>query len=253
MSWALACFFGEEWYPQWEAAADHLLRLGEQHEYAWPPALIFGLWAELWNRWCEELRELDRLVLRELRNEAPSFDQIRFLAMAPDAEGNVWLRLPATFDLESPDEHFQMDVMARQLRSLNRACWGAALRQIPAPNGDSRKAGETAPKVGAPPPAPGGTKAPPLLGPTLTKDEMARASMHAPRTKDGNQPICWDAGTNRGCHTADCRNAHVPLGKLALLDATVQMQIARRGGLKGEKRLDANQAAEYTAPYWPDG
>ena len=99
MSWALACFFGEEWYPQWEAAANHWLRLGKQHEYAWPPALIFGLWAELWNRWCEELRELDRLVLRELRNEAPSCDQIRFLAMAPDAEGNVWLRLPATLDL----------------------------------------------------------------------------------------------------------------------------------------------------------
>jgi hypothetical protein len=86
-----------------------------------------------------------------------------------------------------------------------------------------------------------------LLGPTLTKEEMARATAHAPRTKDGNQPICWDAGTNRGCHTPDCRNAHAPLGKLSLLDATVQMQIARRGRLKGEKRLDADQAAERIA------
>ena len=32
--------------------------------------------------------------------------------------------------------------------------------------------------------------------------------------------------------------------RLSLLDATVQMQIARRSGLKGERRLDADQAAE---------
>ena len=65
MSWALACFFGEEWYAQWVEAASYLLKLSEQHEYAWPADAIFGVRAELWNRWCEELREIDRRVLRE--------------------------------------------------------------------------------------------------------------------------------------------------------------------------------------------
>ena len=60
MSWALACFYGEEWYPYWESAANYLLRLGETHGYAWPQDVIFGVWAELWSRWCEELRDLDR-------------------------------------------------------------------------------------------------------------------------------------------------------------------------------------------------
>ena len=45
MLWALACFFGEE--AQWEEAANYLLKLSEQHEYAWPADAIFGVWAEL--------------------------------------------------------------------------------------------------------------------------------------------------------------------------------------------------------------
>ena len=40
MSWALACFFGEEWYAQWEEAANYLLKLSEQHEYAYPADAI---------------------------------------------------------------------------------------------------------------------------------------------------------------------------------------------------------------------
>ena len=140
MSWALACFFGEEWYAQWEEAANYLLKLSEQHEYAWPADAIFGVWAELWNRWCEELREIDRRVLRELREEAPSYDRIRFYLTAPGADGQPWLRLPRTFDLEAPDEYFQRDVMGRQTRALNRACWGATLRKPP-PVSEPRKAG----------------------------------------------------------------------------------------------------------------
>ena len=92
MSWALACFYGEEWYAQWEEAAHYLLKLGEQHEYAWPAESIFGVWAELWNRWCEELREIDRSVLRELREEAPSYDRIRFFLTTPGTDGTPWLR-----------------------------------------------------------------------------------------------------------------------------------------------------------------
>ena len=155
----------------------------------------------------------------------------------------------ATFNLEDPSEYFQTDIMARQTRALNRACWGAALRK-PAMTPEARKAGEvpatpagggTAPAAGA---TPSGNKPPPLLGPNLTPEEMARANAHAPRTKDGAQVVCWDAGTHRGCHTSACRNAHVPLGKPTLLDATVQMQLARRGGVKSEKKLDAAQATQ---------
>ena len=105
MSLALACFFGEEWYAQWEEAANYLLKLSEQHEYAWPADAIFGAWAELWNHWCEELREIDRRFLRELREEAPSYDRIRFFLTAPGADGTPWLRLPRLFDLEDPDEY----------------------------------------------------------------------------------------------------------------------------------------------------
>lgn len=82
MSWALACFYGEEWYAYRESAANYPLRLGETHGYAWPQDVIFGVWAELWSRWCKELRDLDRRVLREMRDNAPTFERIRFFVTA---------------------------------------------------------------------------------------------------------------------------------------------------------------------------
>ena len=261
--WALGCFFGEEWYAQWEEAANYLLELSEQHEYAWPADAIFGVWAELWNRWCEELREIDQRVLHELREEAPPYDRIRFFPTAPGANGTPWLRLPRTFDLEGPDEYFQRDVMGRQTRALNRACWGATLRKAPA-SSEPRKAGaDSAPTADCPaagrqknggrdtkvvgstaPAQEGAPLARPFIGPTLTQEECARAMAHAPKTHDGSRALCWDAGTHRGCPNQECRNAHGKLGKHHLLDPAVQMEIVRRGGFKEEKKLEAPQAAQ---------
>ena len=182
-------------------------------------------------------------------SDLPSFDRIRFFATAPDASGAPWLRLPATFDLEDPMEYFQTDIVARQTRALNRACWNAALKRAPTVT-ENRKAGEISGSKGSEPnpaAAPGTAKAgkpPPLIGPNLTADEAKRSFAHAPKTKDGSQSVCWDAGTHRGCHMNPCRNAHAPLGNPALLDATVQMQLARRGGVKTDKKLDATQATQ---------
>ena len=178
--------------PVGRDAANYLLKLSEQHGYAWPADAIFGAWAELWNRWCEELREIDRRVLRELREEAPSYDRIRFFLTAPGSDGTPWLRLPRTFDLEDPDEYFQRGVMGRQTRALNRACWGATLRKAPASSeprkagadpapiadgpaaGRQRNGGRDAKVVGSTTPVPEG--APPnrpFIGPTLAQEERA--------------------------------------------------------------------------------
>ena len=46
-AWAIACVYGAEHYACWEEAAGFLLRLGEDHGYAWPPHAIFGVWEEL--------------------------------------------------------------------------------------------------------------------------------------------------------------------------------------------------------------
>ena len=167
--------------------------------------------------------------------------------------------------------YFQRDVMGRQTRALNRACWGAALRKPlsthePRKAGaetpdlasgntatktrgsvrDTKVAGNTAPAPVKPPSV--GTDAPPpgnrpFIGPVLSPEERARAMSHAPKTHDGARSLCWDAGTHRGCPQQDCRNAHGSLGRMHLLDSAVQMEVLRRGGLKDEKKLEAPQAA----------
>ena len=130
-AWAIACVYGAEHYACWEEAAGFLLKLGEDHVYAWPPHAIFSVWEELWARFTEEMKELDRNLRRETREEAPSFDRIRFFATSPDFNGDPWLTLPRTFFLEDEGEYFQTDVVPRHNRLLSRACWQTALRRNP--------------------------------------------------------------------------------------------------------------------------
>ena len=54
-AWAWACFYGQEHYDQQVKAAEQLLTMNDEEDYAWPPNIIFGIWAELRGRWCEEL------------------------------------------------------------------------------------------------------------------------------------------------------------------------------------------------------
>ena len=49
--WAWACFYGQEYYPEQERAAQFLLDLNEKQDYCWPPKVIFGAWCELRGRW----------------------------------------------------------------------------------------------------------------------------------------------------------------------------------------------------------
>ena len=65
-SWAWACVYGQEHYDAQAVAALHLLELHEQYKYQWPAHAIFGVWAELCRRYCEELRTLRRQLLHQL-------------------------------------------------------------------------------------------------------------------------------------------------------------------------------------------
>ncbi|CAE7372776.1 unnamed protein product [Symbiodinium sp. CCMP2592] len=86
-AWGLACVYGQQHYAVWEAAALHLTKLGEEHSYAWPAHVIFDAWEELWARFFEELREVDRELRRLMREESPTFDRMKFVATAPNSEG----------------------------------------------------------------------------------------------------------------------------------------------------------------------
>ncbi|CAE7767408.1 unnamed protein product [Symbiodinium sp. CCMP2592] len=148
-AWGLACVYGQQHYAVWEAAALHLTKLGEEHsefssacavelealrpepaagEDSSPAHVIFDVWEELWARFFEELREVDRDLRRLMREESPTFDRMKFVATAPNAEGRPWLRLPGTFRLEDPREYFTTDVLDRLQRQLSRAAWAQALR-----------------------------------------------------------------------------------------------------------------------------
>lgn len=164
-AWSTACVLGVEYYGAWEQAAAHLLRLGEEHSHAWPLSSVIATWEELWSRFVEELRSLDRRARREMQEESPSFDRLRFFATAPGGDGEPWLRLPQTFNLQDPEEYFQVDLLPRQQRMLDRACWSLALRKGGALQGARAGEGSEAPSPQGPPPARGATAAGEQRGP----------------------------------------------------------------------------------------
>lgn len=233
-----------------------VLKLGEDHGYAWPPHAIFGVWEELWARFTEEMKELDRNLRREMREEAPSFDRIRFFATSPDFNGDPWLTLPRTFFLEDEGEYFQTDVVPRHNRLLSRACWQTALRRNPVLHltggkaGAEENAGEDPrsealssrpdPKVGKG----SGKDGPKLLGPALTGKEGARALDHRPKDKKTGKFLCWDNITHRGCKASACVHYHGPAPKWDSMDWSVQLQLLRRGGLKSKPALNGDQVTK---------
>eukprot|EP00435_Cladocopium_sp_Y103_P015205 s4477_g3.t1 len=249
-AWAISCVYGTEHYSSFEQAATYLLKLGEEHAYMWPAHAIISVWEELWARYVEELRELDRDLRRAMREEAPSFERIRFFVTAPGDDGEPWLRLPRTFFLEDTLEYFQTDVVPRHNRLLSRACWQVALKRSPNPGLHGGKAGEgteasesrPAPKTGK---TPDGQQLKPLMGPPLSNKEAARALDHRPKDKKGAKYICWDHISHRNCLKPNsCPHSHGPGPKWESLDWSVQLQILRRGGLKSQAKITENQVVE---------
>ena len=234
-AWSLACVLGIEHYSSWEKAAGQLLKYGEEQSHMWPMHLVLSVWEELWGRFCEEIRDLERKARREMAEDSPSFERLRFFCTAPGADGNPWLRLPQTFDLDDSLEYFQTDVLPRQRRALDRACWNLALRKQPPLLGG--KAGEdtsSAPGIPGAASAPGpkvGASPDPLIGKPLSGKEVQRSMDHRPKCSKTGKYLCWDHISRRGCKAASCPHSHeggIPAWQS--LDWSIKMQLLRRGG-----------------------
>eukprot|EP00435_Cladocopium_sp_Y103_P035201 s1779_g9.t1 len=248
-AWAIACVYGSEHYSSFEQAATYLLRLGEEHAYMWPAHAIISVWEELWSRYVEELKDLDRELRRAMKEEPPTFERIRFFVTAPGPDGEPWLRLPRTFFLEDTLEYFQTDIIPRHNRLLSRAYWQVALKRAPGGNLHGGKAGEDPEASESRPGSKAGKAAESqlkgLLGPPLTNKEAARALDHRPKEKKGAKYLCWDHLCHRGCSKPSaCPHSHGTVPKWEQLDWSVQLQLLRRGGLRNQPKLSENQVVE---------
>ena len=74
-----------------------------------------------------------------------------------------------------------------------------------------------------------------LRGPRLSQEEINQAKARTPMDKNGTL-LCWGALAHLGCQNQACQRSHAGLqGRFSQLDPCVQMQLLRRGGLKGLK------------------
>ena len=82
-------------------ALDLLSQWHIPHPHRWPLTIIMEIWEEIHWRFLEELKDVP---------ESPqtiTLNELKFHALLPGPDGQAWLRMPSTFDIEKPDSWFQ--------------------------------------------------------------------------------------------------------------------------------------------------
>ena len=226
--WCLV--YGEEWRTVRTSAVELLAQWHLAYPHRWPLHIVMDLWEELSWRLMEDFKEILRKLKKEVGRETMTLNEVRFHALLPGPDGQAWLQMPTTFDLERPDSWFQTEVIPRIERKQERLLWNLTWQ-----NGARRER----PQTPSAPTAGGADGDKPTLkslwGPKLTSEEVNKAKERAPLDKQGNL-LCWGNLCHIGCTTTNCQRSHDGLrGTFESLDPCVQMQILKRGGLKRMK------------------
>ena len=231
--WCLV--YGEEWRGVKTHAMERLAEWHMAMPHKWPLSVVMDIWEELHWRFIEEMKELVRLLKKEAARESMTLTEMRFHALLPGPDGQAWLKLPETFNIEKPGTWFQEEVIPRIERKQERLLWnltwqGGARKGGPQPAGGDAGGGagtllssESKPTLKN------------LWGPKLTAEEVARAKERAPLDRNGTL-LCWGNLCRIGCEMSACQRSHEPLrGPFEALDECVRMQLLKRGGLKRMK------------------
>ena len=230
-TWCLV--YGSEWREVRNHAMEALAAWHLAQPHKWPLNVIMDIWEELHWRIGEEFKELLRQLKKFANRETMTLTELKFHALLPGADGEAWLVMPSTFDIERPGSWFQEEVVPRIERKQERLLWnltwqGGARKTVPQPAGGATSSGgggdgDLKPTVKA------------LWGPKLSSEETNRAKERAPLDRNGTL-LCWGHLTRIGCDVQGCQRSHENLrGSFESLDPCVQMQLLRRGGLKRMK------------------
>ena len=270
--------YGLEHVPERLAFLSFLREANEEDENPYPVNYCIRLYEELNAVWCEAIRESRRQLCAKLGTENPRLEDLKLIALAPSDDGTPNFQFPRVWDLKDPQGYFQTVALPRQQRAmtrlLNKQLHEQALNHTRRPNkaagtdtGNCEDEFETDPKAGKGPnlrlrrndreeaaPCPTASGDPPKSGAPpeprkaypagrrLTPQEVTRSVTHAPVDPKTKKPICWDAACHIGCaRGSSCPNAHEPLPSMGKLDPSVAMQILRRGGLRGDKKVDPKE------------
>ncbi|CAE8601345.1 unnamed protein product, partial [Polarella glacialis] len=246
--------YGLEHMPERMAALKKLEEAHDEDDNAWPADYVFALWEELSAAWREELRESRRQLCHTLGTDNPRKEDLRFVALSPNQDGQPNFAFPTTWDMENPHGYYQLVVVPRQDRAMARLLYSQLHKTTPkapakageikpddsadAP-GENRqktaKVGEVKPEVAEE----GASKRAYPAGKRLLPAEGRTSLEHAPKCEKSGMPICWDAATWIGCQKGRaCQHAHEPLPGLAQMHYTAAMQLIRRGGLRSGHKID---------------
>ena len=150
-----------------------LERLHDDHPTVFPKPIIQDTWEELHWRFWEELKEVMRALKREVGRDSLRRSDIILFALTPGADGTAWLKLPATFSLDSTAGWFRASILTRIERKHQRALWDLTWK-TPKPAAPPRAGGE----------GPAGPRMYPV-GKNLGPHESRLSTEHAPLGPEG--------------------------------------------------------------------
>lgn len=156
------------------------------------------------------LRKAERLTIGELKETGMSLDPHGCNIYTP----------PDTFNIDSTDGYFQVQILGAIERDSYRSRWWLYYR---APeNPASRNAGDAS--------TPGL-----VYGPSQSAKERRACALNSPKTSQG-QVICWGHNPHLGCSKAPCRRCETG-GKATFRNfesicSPLKIYLVKRGGLR---------------------
>ena len=202
-------------------AIEKLYQLHLSHPNKFTLKFVLETWAALNSRWVLSLKEnVNRLCLLR-KVERPTFEELKETGLSLDPYGNNIYSLPNTFDLDSPGEYFQSQILGALERDFDRTRWDV-YRRSPVPLG-TRNAGEIPPEKAL------------VYGPNMTLKERRICALNSPKTTQGHI-ICWDHNSHMGCTKVPCvrcdNGGKVGIRNYETVCTPLKIYLAKGGGVQ---------------------
>ena len=167
-------------------------------------------------------------------DEGITMDKIRRYALAPDANNSTAWKFTPIFDMDDPQGFWQSVILVEIQQQRQRQDISTLVADRGKGTHEKKRRAEG--RVGG---SEEKTKGQYPAGSNLTSLERKIGYAHKPLGKNG-AILCFNHSAHSGCLKGDrCGFSHVQRIKPEGLHWTVQYDLARRGGLVSQKRIEA--------------
>ena len=231
--------YGKEHYKERYDCLMELERLREAMPELSTVDFATGTFEEMNSHYIAQIRDGARKVTRLGADRAEKPDFARLALNIADGKSHWW-EYPTTFPMRHPAGLWLSEIIHMLEEKVSKAAWTSVLDSSKGSEKD-RKAGSAPPNESLP------TKRLYPAGRPLRYEEQELSKQHRPKSMATGDYLCWDYSSHAGCLG---KNDVCPKGKREImsvrgLHGSILMQLARRGGHRGGRKLKPEEIDGY--------